>query len=113
MVSNQAHIPGEVSKTDPRGVEKGQRGPFRHTGRQETFILSCFRKARKHIHHQKNHKVFGTSHFPHCWEQSFTCFKTAFSFPVLMAGDCYQAGSKTLPDCHSPPPSAGAAHGGH
>lgn len=99
VVSKQAHIPGKVSKTDPSGA-MGTLQTCRTTG--HIYTPFCFRRARKYIHHQKNYKVFGTSHFLHCWEQSFMCFKTASSFPVRVAGDCYQAGSKTLPDCPLP-----------
>lgn len=103
---------GEQAGSHPRRGEQNrpQWGRDRAMGTLQTrrttghnHTLFCFGRARKYIHRQKNYKVFGTSHFLHCWEQSFMWFKTAFSFPVRVAGDCYQAGSKTLPDCPLPP----------
>lgn len=49
MVSKQAHIPEEVSKTDRSGAEKGLRGPFRHIRRQDTFILSSVAEEQESI----------------------------------------------------------------
>lgn len=54
-----------------------------------------FQKSKKVYSPPEELQGFGDQSFPSLLGTTFTCFKTAFSFPVLVTGDRYRAGSKT------------------
>lgn len=103
---------GEQTQTQwGRGGAAGAIQTHRMTGC--LYTLFCFRRARKYIHHQKNYKVLGTSHFPHCWEQPLHTLRQHSAFLCLWQVTTTELGVRLSQNACSSQPSAVTAHTGH
>lgn len=81
----------------PVGQSRGSGGPANTQDARTRLQPLPFQKSKKAYPLQKNDSVLRTSRLPRCWEQTFTCWQPAFSFPVLGAGHWEEDSQLPLP----------------